>query len=133
MDVLRLCTASLSKVKRMETHAWTTWAKVSHVYDGDTFTVGLVWKWRLVKWRCRIMHVDAPELRTKDEDERRRAIAARDFLAGVLPTRVFRMRVHGLDKYGRLLVDPSVRGKALSEHLMQGGHAVAYDGGTKKT
>lgn len=78
------------------------------------------------------MHVDAPELRTKDDDQRRRAVEARDFLMNLLPKRVFCMHVYGLDKYGRLLVDPVVRGKTLSEHLIQNGHGVAYDGGTKK-
>ena len=43
------------------------------------------------------------------------------------------MKIHSLDKYGRILADVYFKGENLSEWLIYEGLAVRYDGGKKAT
>lgn len=75
------------------------------VYDGDTvhFVVNYNGQW--VKRRFRMMGYNSPEIRGKTEDEKRRAIAARDYLASRLLNKKAVLYLHDFDKYGRVLCD----------------------------
>lgn len=119
---------------RVEKHNWKMWMKIDSVYDGDTVVVLCLFHRKLVKWRCRLMHFDAPELRTKNSDEKEAAIRAREFLKTLLPTGFVYQTCHGLDKYGRLLIDfRCVKSKLkVSDVMIQNGHGYAYDGGQKQ-
>ena len=55
-------------------------AKVVDVYDGDTITVVFKVFNQYYKWNCRIMHVDTPEIKTKDKIEKERGIFVRNKL-----------------------------------------------------
>ena len=55
-------------------------AKVVSVYDGDTIRVVFPILNKLYKWNCRITGVDTPELRTRDELEKKYGYEVRDKL-----------------------------------------------------
>lgn len=132
MDALRLCLASsttLQKVPREENVSYSVWGRVVNVYDGDTITLALVVRGKIVRRRCRLAGCDAPEMRGDKEA----AIISREALKALLPTGIVRVRVLGLEKYGRLLIRiPTKRGDDASVEMIRDGFAVAYDGGTKK-
>jgi endonuclease YncB( thermonuclease family) len=111
------------------------WMRVENVYDGDTITVSCIYKTSIVRWRCRMMGYDSPEMRTKNESDKKLAIDARDFLKTLLPKGLFRGQCRGLDKYGRLLLDLKCAGTRtpISSIMITNGHGYKYDGGTKRT
>lgn len=134
-DAVRLLLArrtACERAPRAETDHRRLWVRVVHVYDGDTVTVALFHDGRLRRRRCRLVGIDAPEMRGPD---RERAVASRDFLARHLPRRVVRVECRGLDKYGRLLIvfpGPGSEG-TMAQFMIEHGHAVPYDGRTKAT
>lgn len=76
-------------------------ADVVHVIDGDTFEANAqIWIGETIAVRVRIAGIDAPELHARCEDEYRRAIAARNYLAQRIEGASVRLsQVHN-DKYG---------------------------------
>lgn len=58
----------------------TTDAVVREVYDGDTIVVTVQ-----SELRIRLLDCWAPEVRTRDTEEKRRGFASRDHLAGLIP------------------------------------------------
>ena len=137
LDYWRLClasTLSLERAPRAENHVYRKYIRVVSVYDGDTFTAAMVGDNNVVmRKRCRCAGYDSPEMRTKNESEKTRAVAARDFLKAYLPTHVFRVDIVGLDKYGRLLVRVSgPDGASLASVMIENGHGQPYDGGCRQ-
>ena len=133
-DALRLSlcsTARMSRTPRVETEVRALAFRVSEVYDGDTVTICHVHNGCLRRRRARLYGFDAPEMRGVSAAEKKKAVAARDFLAQTLPSGVMIGRVIGLDKYGRLLLDIKVRGQPISRIMIREGHGVEYFGGTK--
>ena len=57
--------------------------------------------------------------------------AAKAFLEVQLLGRCFHMHTEGLDKYGRILVRIKLKLGWMDEVMVNSGHAVRYDGGTK--
>ena len=115
-------------------------AKLDRVVDGDTvdalIDVGFdIW----VKKRIRYMGIDAWESRTRDLEEKKKGLAAKARNKQLLEEisnkpGYFRIKSHGVGKYGRLLGwlyvgDAEV---SLNEQMIEEGYAWAYDGGTKK-
>jgi len=113
------------------------WARVTSVYDGDTFTAAMRdvdGKMRL--FRCRCAGYDSPEMRPRKsvpnrEEEIAAAKRAKAFLEKLLLGRHLRLTQEGLDKYGRCLVRVRVRGGWMDDVVVRAGHGVRYDGGTK--
>ena len=110
--------------------------KVIKVYDGDTITVvgeaflnaGL----GLYRFQIRIAEIDAPEMRTKDEDEKTVAkLAQKDLEKWILGKHVF---IDGLclDKYGRLLAYVYFEGRSVGDWLLERHYAVPYNGRGKE-
>lgn len=94
----------------------------------------------------RIAGIDTPEmrpskrkqdgtLRTEDsrENEKKAAVAARDAVIALLAENGFRFRIREVshDKFGRVLADVWVGEVNVAASLIESGHALAYDGGTK--
>lgn len=110
-----------------------TGAIVESVYDGDTLTVI-----RLARTdtdtvvaqrvKVRLAHIDAPEVRTSDADEKRRGHAARDRLRDLLPTgATVTMHDLGPDKYGRTLAQvDGPDGRNTAQVMLDEGHAIPY-------
>jgi micrococcal nuclease len=108
-------------------------AKVVSVYDGDTIKVVFPLAGELYKWNCRLEHVDTPELRTKNENEKKYGYIVRDKLREKILNKVVKIKCNDFDKYGRLLVeilqDDDV---TVNKWLIDNNYAFKYDGGTKE-
>ena len=118
------------RLPREERRRHSEWARIVDAYDGDTVTIVHLVSGRLMKRRCRIAGIDAPELKG---DSRDRGIVARDALRTLLPRWPTRVHIQGIDKYGRpLVVFRLSNGVNVDEYMILNGYAVAYDGGTKQ-
>jgi endonuclease YncB( thermonuclease family) len=119
---------------------------VVKVYDGDTITIATHLNGdtkTLYKFSVRLARIDCPELRTKDETEKRCAIIARDRLYMFINTmgNLVRLENVGYDKYGRILAEVYIlnkrhmgkEGMNLSNWMIEQKLAVPYNGGTKQS
>jgi micrococcal nuclease len=113
---------------------YETKAKIVKVYDGDT--VHAVFKMfdKYYKWNCRILHVDTPELRTKDLEEKKRGYECKEKLCALILDKIVLLNCSKFDKYGRLLVEITVpeTGVKIHEYLISEGLANKYEGKTKE-
>ena len=118
-------------------------AKLDRVVDGDTIDAMIDLGFDIgVKKRIRYMGVDTWESRTRDLDEKKLGLAAKarnkELLEKVsAKSGYFRLKSHGLGKYGRVLGEifiQDVEGKQynINETLVAEGHAYVYDGGKKQ-
>jgi len=118
-------------------------AKLDRVVDGDTvdalIDVGFdIW----FKKRIRFMGLDTWESRTRDLEEKKKGLAAKARTKELLEkvsskSGYFRLKSHGLGKYGRVLgelfiMDSAGKQISINETLIAEGHAYVYDGGKKK-
>ena len=118
-------------------------AKLERVVDGDTVDALIdlgfdTW----VKKRIRYKGIDTWESRTKDLDEKKLGLAAKDRNKELLESvsskpGYFRLRSHGVGKYGRVLGEVFVKDIEgieynVNQTLIDEGHAYVYDGGKKK-
>ena len=118
-------------------------AKLDRVVDGDTvdalIDVGFdIW----FKKRIRFMGLDTWESRTRDLEEKKLGKLAKERTRQLLEdvsskSGYFRLKSHGLGKYGRVLGELFVMDKDgkqwnINETLIAEGHAYVYDGGKKK-
>ena len=118
-------------------------AKLVKVVDGDTIDalidVGFdIW----FKKRIRYIGVDTWESRTRNLEEKKLGIAAKERNKELLESvsskpGYFRLKSHGVGKYGRVLGEIFIQDKEgktynVNETLISEGHAYVYEGGTKK-
>jgi endonuclease YncB( thermonuclease family) len=109
-------------------------AEVLRVLDGDTFEARVrLWPGLDVTTRVRLRGIDAPELRARCAEGRRKAEAARDALAALLAQGAVSITRVTLDKYGGRVVasGSSRRTPDLSEALLDAGLARRYGGGRR--
>lgn len=111
---------------------YKTEAKVVKVYDGDTVHVVFSYFNTYYKWIGRIAHVDTPELKTKNEEEKKKGYEVRDKLRELILGKIVQLHCHEFDKYGRLLIDIEIDGIKVDEWLLSNGYAKKYEGGTKE-
>lgn len=107
-------------------------AKIVDVYDGDTVKVVFPVQGKLYKFNCRILHVDTPEIRTRNKTEKEYGLKIRDKLREKIAGKVVKIICDDFDKYGRLLIDIKIENILISEWLISNNYAFSYDGGTKK-
>lgn len=117
--------------------------KVVSVYDGDTVNIVLplnsdskdVSDMKLCKFSCRLSGIDTPELRTRNEEEKKFGYEVRDKLREKVLNKVVSVQCEEFDKYGRLLVIILITENNLilnvNNWLIENGYAKIYDGGTK--
>ncbi len=74
---LLLCTTK-DNVKSFDLDKKILVCKVLDVYDGDTFTAAIPFAGSIYSVRVRMSGIDAPEIKTKDEDEKRRRVVLDD-------------------------------------------------------
>ena len=118
-------------------------AKLERVVDGDTIDalidVGFdIW----VKKRIRYKGIDTRESRTRNLDEKKKGLAAKDRNKELLEEisskpGYFRLKSYGVGKYGRVLgeifiLDNKDNPININETLIKEGHAYVYEGGKKK-
>jgi micrococcal nuclease len=116
--------------------------KILRVVDGDTVDVDIdlgfgVW---LRKERVRMMGIDTPESRTRDKEEKKFGLAAKDFVKSKMPVGSMQVLKTEIDKsgddkkgkFGRILGDFLIDEDRLTDIMVSEGHAVAYFGGSKE-
>jgi micrococcal nuclease len=113
-------------------NGYKTEAKVVHVYDGDTIHVVFKYFDTYYKWNCRISHVDTPELRTKNEEEKIKGYEARDKLRELILDKIVNVHCLTFDKYGRLLIELYMDDIYVNQWLIDNHLAKQYEGGTKE-
>ena len=112
-------------------------AVLERVIDGDTVdaTIDLgfdTWK----KIRIRFYGINTPESRTRDLEEKKRGLAAKDRLIEILKANdnKFVLQSYGVGKYGRCLGELFVETlgeTSIQQTLINEGHVVAYFGGKR--
>lgn len=111
--------------------------KVVSIYDGDTVRIAFRHRGQTLQWRARMYGYDSPEMKPLKSEAKREAIieaanAARTYLENLLPAdRIVRADMLGFDKYGRILINLTYKGRVLNHLMIQAGHGVPYFGGTK--
>jgi micrococcal nuclease len=113
-------------------------AKVLHVYDGDTITVAIPLLGSVFKWKCRMIGIDTPEIRTRNLSEKRMGLLARDALRELVADKIVSLECGKFDKYGRLLAIVHVYDESgtnivanANQWMLQQGLARTYDGGKR--
>ena len=129
------------EIKPMDKYIYR--AKLDRVVDGDTIDalidVGFdIW----VKKRIRFMGLDTWECRTRNLEEKKLGLAAKARTKELLESvsskpGYFRIKSHGVGKYGRVLADIYIQDSEgnhiwVNNTLIKEGHAYKYEGGTKK-
>ena len=112
--------------------------KIIKVIDGDTTDVDIdlgfgVW---LKKQRIRFFGIDTPESRTRDLEEKKYGLAAKNYVKDHMPvgsTQTLVTVKDGKGKYGRILGQFRMEdGSILNENMIAEHHAVAYHGQSKE-
>jgi micrococcal nuclease len=111
-------------------------AEVVRVIDGDTFEARVrIWPGMEITTRVRLRGIDAPEMHARCQDERAKALAARDALVRILNEGTVGVARIGQDKYGgRVDADVSTaRTPDVSAALFERGLARRYSGGRRES
>jgi micrococcal nuclease len=109
-------------------------AEVLRVIDGDTFEARVrLWPGLETVTKIRLRGIDAPELKARCDEERSKALAARDALQAILDQGNVGVSAVTLDKYGgRVVADASTRETPdVSAALLSAGLARSYSGGRR--
>jgi micrococcal nuclease len=110
------------------------WAKIVHVYDGDTVHAVFIHpdSSKIYKYKLRLAHIDTPELNSKNPNEVKKANEAKKIVEEMILNKIVFLELEGEDKYGRLLANINIDGLDLNEYLIEKNYAYRYEGGTKK-
>ena len=115
--------------------------KLIKVVDGDTVDVDIdlgfgVW---LKKERIRMFGIDTPESRTRDLDEKKYGLMAKDYITKLLDDEggiVLKTRKDAEGKYGRILGElwrtTDFADTSINELMIKNHHAVSYHGQSKE-
>jgi endonuclease YncB( thermonuclease family) len=118
-----------------------TEGKVVKVYDCDTITIATTIPYSptlkeskiMYRFHVRLLGIDTPEMKTKNEDEKSIAHLAQKALSELILNKKVTLKNTSLDKYGRILANVYTEdGLELSNWAITSRFAVSYDGGTKK-
>jgi len=120
--------------------------KILRIVDGDTVDVDIdlgfgIWMHRE---RVRIMGIDTPESRTKNEEEKVYGLAAKEYLKELLPIgsiQTIKTQKDKTGKFGRILGDFEIEYKdsknnfsrrSITSLMLENHHAVPYKGQSKE-
>ena len=116
--------------------------KVVHIVDGDTVDVDIdlgfgVW---MKKQRIRLYGIDTPESRTRDLEEKKYGLAAKEFLTGMLDDEagiILKTYKDKEGKFGRILGElwrtTNYADQSINEYMIEKHHAVRYMGQSKES
>lgn len=117
-------------------HGKKLYAKCTDVYDGDTCTVKFFYRGEILKYKIRLMGLDTPELKTKNQAEKELSLKIKDIVSLIILNKIIKIECYGFDKYGRILGDIYVKGTigeiCLNKFLIENKLGIGYDGNTKK-
>lgn len=143
-----------ANTQKFSLNALHDWARVVHVYDGDTPTLVMNYNNAYYKFTTRLYGIDTMEMTSKDLDIKQKALLARQRLIQMITgkliplnatktdiQRLFTDEVYlvwveclQMDKYGRILINLKLNETdttSINEQLIQEKLAVPYYGGTK--
>ena len=115
---------------------------VVKIVDGDTVDVDIdlgfgVW---MKKQRIRLYGIDTPESRTRDLEEKKYGLAAKEFLTGMLDDKAgITLKTHKdkEGKFGRILGElwrnTNYADQSINEYMIEKHHAVRYMGQSKES
>mgnify|MGYP006408855523 FL=1 len=116
-------------------------AKPCNIYDGDTFSACWYYGNKVIKYRCRCLGYDSPEMRPRLNLEGRdevklNALKAKERFTELLEQdSTITLDCKEFDKYGRVLVNVynATNGdKSLNDIMVEEEFGYAYFGGTKR-
>lgn len=102
--------------------------KVIKVYDGDTFTLGVLINDVAYRFSVRMKGIDSPEMRGPHKDL---AVQSRDALTELIMHKIVRLENIGTEKFGRVLADVYCNDLHVNAWMIEKGYAKQYDGGKK--
>jgi len=120
---------------------YTYRCKVVKIIDGDTVDVDIdlgfgVW---LKKERIRMYGIDTPESRTRDLDEKKYGLLAKEFITRMLDDEggiILKTQKDAEGKFGRILGElwrtTNYADKSINEYMIEKHHAVRYHGQSKE-
>ena len=110
-------------------------AIIRRVVDGDTVDITLDLGFDILyNNRIRLLGIDTPESRTRDLEEKKLGLAAKDRVKELCPvgsTVTVKTTKDGRGKFGRILGEIYVGDVNVNKLLVEEGHAVEYFGGKK--
>ena len=112
-------------------------AKVEKVVDGDTMDLSIDLGFDIFyASRVRLLGIDTPESRTRNLEEKKRGLAAKDRVLELCPVGssvILKTSKDGKGKFGRILgtIYPDDEVDSVNDILVNEGHAVEYFGGKK--
>jgi len=112
-------------------------ATITKVVDGDTVDVTLDLGFDIsYNSRIRLYGINTPESRTRDLEEKKRGLAAKDRVLELCPVGAsvtLKTVKDGKGKYGRILGEIYIEGilQSVNQLLVEEGHAVEYLGGSR--
>jgi len=107
---------------------------VIKVYDGDTITIASKLPYPnspLYRFSVRLTGIDCPEIKGKDENEKRCAQIAKQQMIDLVMNKQVTLKNINTEKYGRILADVYLDDMHLNKVMLEKRLAVPYDGGTK--
>lgn len=110
--------------------------RIARIVDGDTIDVDIdlgfgIWK---ANERIRLWQIDTPECRTRDKEEKKYGLIAKNFVEEHLPIgKIFELQTLEKDKFGRYLGAVFVKNRlSINDMLLKANLAVKYVGQNKK-
>jgi len=110
---------------------------VTRVVDGDTIDADIDLGFNITfKKRIRLHGINTPETRTRDLEEKKRGIAAKQRLQQIVDEQNGILYLKSMDqgKFGRcigVLFDKNFDDESINDILVEEGHAVEYFGGKR--
>lgn len=101
MDELNQLT--LKNTKTFSFNGLDILAKVGRVHDADTLTILFKYNNQAFKHNIRLLGVDAPEMNSKVDAEKKVAQLGQIFLSDLILNKIIRVKMTDFDQYGRSL------------------------------
>jgi endonuclease YncB( thermonuclease family) len=111
-----------------------SYCKVIKVYDGDTVTVASRTAGTNIVYRfsVRLAGIDSPEMNSKNNVEKERAIFVRDRLHDLVFGKIVLLKNLSTEKYGRILADIYLDSLHVNQYMIDQKYAYVYNGGKKQ-
>jgi len=111
-----------------------SYCKVIKVYDGDTITVASKTPGTNIVYRfsVRLAGIDTPEMTSKNNVEKERAIFVRDRLHDLVFGKIVLLKNLSMEKYGRILADIYLDDLYVNQYMIDNQYAYVYNGGKKQ-
>tara|TARA_R110001583_G_scaffold109576_2_gene258400 strand:- start:25715 stop:26068 length:354 start_codon:yes stop_codon:yes gene_type:complete len=116
---------------------YTYKAKCTRVVDGDTIDASIDLGFDItINKRIRLAGINAPESRTRDLEEKKLGLAAKERLKELMVNGDFILESKEVGKYGRVLGNLIIQSDDdspinINNTLVKEGYAVEYDGGKR--